>query len=94
MSDYVKHPPNPIARWNADTVAQMQDKGWEVIARCGRCRIDIAVNLDDLTKLRGGDFSLWNRHPVCRRIGCEGRVTFMARQGPRLDYRRLVEMVF
>jgi hypothetical protein len=39
----------------------------------------MAVDLGLIERLRGPEFSLWNRQAPCRRLGCAGRVEFQGK---------------
>jgi hypothetical protein len=67
----------------------MRDQGWHVISKCTTCSLQMAVALPDLIKLVGVEFSLWNRRPPCKRIGCTGRVMFMAKPPGCYQYHQL-----
>lgn len=84
--------PEPITRAAADTIGQMMAREWRVLSHCSRCRLQMFVDLPTLAQLRGPDFSLWNRHPVCRSIGCFGRVTFEAQPKQPASFQRLVDV--
>lgn len=66
--------------WRAghEHIHRLQEARWRITAVCNQCHLNIAVDLRVMAFLLGPKGSLWNRHPVCRRIGCEGRVTFWA----------------
>ena len=53
--------------------------GWNVIAVCRICRVKTNVDLRVIAKVRGPEFSLWNRAARCRCVGCIGFVDFLAR---------------
>lgn len=63
----------------AETVKTMRDFGWEVLSHCRACGLKMRVDLDRAVRDLGPTASLWNRHPPCRRIGCDGRVVFEGR---------------
>jgi hypothetical protein len=74
----------PLAyrRRKCETVQQMIEQRWEVLAKCDKCdkcelltRVDLCV----VAKVRGPTFSLWNRRSRCRRVGCTGVVCFQAK---------------
>jgi hypothetical protein len=81
----------PISVWRArvETVADMQRERWQVISQCGACRLKMDVNLSTIARLRGPETSLWDRKAPCRRIGCHGEVSFLARVPGRFDYQPL-----
>ncbi len=70
-------------RAGAEGVGRMRAAGWTVLAYCPTCNLTIVVDLDCLERLRGSDFSLWNRRAACRRLGCSGRVEFQGKP-PRI----------
>ncbi len=76
--NFDRWPPEAWRR-QADTVARMRAGGWAVFAYCATCKLTIAVDLGLIERLRGPDFSLWNRRAPCRRLGCAGRVEFQAK---------------
>jgi len=71
----------PMREWrsNAETVADMQRKGWDVISSCQKCGLAMATDLVVIARLSGPATSLWNRSSPCRRIGCTGAVVFLAK---------------
>lgn len=71
----------PIAAWRGkcETVWEMQQAGWPIISHCQKCRLSMPVDLDLVIWKLGAKASLWNRHPRCRRIGCEGRIDFQVK---------------
>jgi hypothetical protein len=71
----------PLAyrRARCETVADMIDQGWDVISRCRKCELLMAVDLQTIARLRGPATSLWCRKARCRRIGCGGVVEFQAK---------------
>ena len=68
----------PMIRWRGgcETVQQMIDDNWIVFSHCLRCRVKQHVNLHLVKAANGADFSLWNRRPPCKVVGCDGRVRF------------------
>lgn len=66
-------------RRKCETVAQMLDQQWEVLARCAACGLLTHVDLKALCQVRGQAFSLWNRKSRCKRVGCGGVVAFQAK---------------
>jgi len=79
----------PIAMWRSkiETVTDMRAAGWDVVSKCHRCGLMMAVNLRLVGS--GAKTSLWNRKEPCRRIGCGGFVDFLARVPPRGDCQQL-----
>ncbi|QUD90317.1 hypothetical protein [Phenylobacterium montanum] len=71
----------PLAEWRrtVETVWDMQQAGWEVISRCRTCGLTMLVDLDLVGWTLGPRTSLWNKHPQCRRLGCQGVVDFQAK---------------
>lgn len=51
---------------------------WRITAICNGCHLQVHVDLRVMIFLLGAKGTLWNRHPQCRRVGCESRVTFWA----------------
>lgn len=87
-----KRPDNvPMVIWRGgcESVTQMHAQGWSVISKCPACGLQMVVRLGDQAILCGEDFSLWNRRPPCKRIGCSGRVMFMAKPPGCYQYREL-----
>ena len=77
------HNGKPPDRWtrqewraSAETVGQMLVARWRVVAVCEKCGLRMRVSLDALVKTKGPTFSLWKKHPPCRREGCGGLVRF------------------
>ena len=81
----------PMAEWRrkAETVADMQAQGWDVITRCQACGLAMTVNLDLVGWVSGPGTVLWNRKARCRRIGCSGFVEFQGRPPRRQTYEPL-----
>jgi hypothetical protein len=71
--------PMAARRRFAETVGQMREQGWDVIARCDQCRVLLRVDLRVVIQTRGADFSLWNQKTRCRVVGCTGWVSFLGR---------------
>ena len=78
-SDYLGGSVTPELAW---TLAQLWGMQAMVEARCDTCRVRLRVDLDGLIRARGPDYSLWNKSPRCRVVGCPGRVGFWARDRP------------
>lgn len=86
----LRHPDRTdMAVWRngAPTVGVMRERGWDVLSKCGVCHLFMHVDLAVIIAVSGPDVSLWNRQAPCRRIGCEGRVTFLGRP-PRATLHR------
>jgi hypothetical protein len=66
-------------RGHAETVTQMVQQHWDVTTECAVCRLAMRVDLALVAKVARPDVSLWNRRQPCRRLGCEGFVTFYGR---------------
>lgn len=77
----------PLAnrRSKCETVQQMQDQAWDLLSKCDTCGLLMRVDLATIIKVRGPEFSLWNRTSRCRRVGCGGRVEFLAK-APRMGW--------
>ncbi|QTC90468.1 hypothetical protein [Brevundimonas goettingensis] len=75
---YVKLERRPISWWRvrANSIGQMIDQGWVVWSVCNRCLLVLPADLEWLAWKLGDGETLWNRHPSCRRFGCEGVITF------------------
>jgi len=71
--------PLSFRRARCETVKQMIEQRWEVIARCRACGLELRADLRTIAILRGPGFSLWNRNTRCRRRGCRGVVEFCAK---------------
>jgi len=56
--------PFSYRRRQADTVQQMREQGWDIIARCDHCRVMLRVDLRVVIRMRGREFSLWNQDPL------------------------------
>jgi hypothetical protein len=76
--NFDRWPPEAWRR-SAENVARMRAKGWTVLAYCPVCQLTMAVDLGLIERLRGPEFSLWNRQAPCRRLGCAGRVEFQGK---------------
>lgn len=76
--DYLGTTICPDRSW---TLADLWRQRALVEARCGSCGVRLRVDLDGLLRARGPDYSLWNKAPRCRVLGCAGRVTFWAQDG-------------
>jgi len=84
--DYLGSLITPDRAW---TLAQLWTLRAMVEARCGRCQVRMRVDIDALVRARGPDYSLWNKTPRCRVVGCPGRVTFWAKDRHNADLVRL-----
>jgi hypothetical protein len=71
-----------ISAERAWTLAQLWTLQAMVEARCDTCRVRLRVDLDGLLRARGPDYSLWNKTPRCRVVGCRGGGGFGARDRP------------
>ncbi len=54
----------------------MIDQGWSVWSVCNNCFLVMSADLDWFAYRLGEAETLWNRQPQCRRLGCEGLITF------------------
>lgn len=63
-------------RASCETVADMRQKGWDVITKCRVCGLVMRTDLDLIIKIGKGRASLWNRTHRCRREHCNGWVDF------------------
>jgi len=66
-------------RGRCETVGQMIAQSWDVITKCPACGLVIQADLVMIARHAGATTSLWNRRPHCRRLGCTGRVEFLAK---------------
>lgn len=69
-------------RQKCEFVWEMIAEAWRVEAYCPLCFDRRRVDLVELARRRGPEFSLWNVRAPCRRDrirGCRGEVVFMAR---------------
>lgn len=68
----------PASWWRcrAATIGQMIDDGWTVWSVCNSCFLVMPADLEWLAYRLGDGETLWNRQPGCRRLGCEGLITF------------------
>lgn len=66
-----------ILSWTEDLEALIAHEA-RVYAVCGGDHGSDGVDLQALLREFGPRFSLWNRHPPCRRPGCRSRVKFWA----------------
>jgi hypothetical protein len=57
----------------------MIEQRWDVLAKYTKCELLTRVDLTVVARIRGPDFSLWNRRSRCRRVGCTGAVAFQAK---------------
>lgn len=75
---YVRLENRPASWWRiqASTIGQMIDQGWVVWSVCNRCFLVMPADLDWFAYKLGDGETLWNRHPACRRFGCDAAVTF------------------
>ncbi len=78
-----------VWRGGCETVGQMIDKGWDVISRCTRCHTQTHVPLKAVLRVRGRNFSLWNRRPRCLVVGCAAPMIYMAKPPGCFTYRDL-----
>lgn len=72
-----------------DTVEKMIARRWEVISYCRQCGLTMVVDLKVIAKVSGPKTSLWNRTQRCRRIGCNGQVTFQAKAPGMTNFEEL-----
>lgn len=86
-ADRVTSPPNQA---QALTLGWMADLGWQMRARCRTCELLLEVDVPGLVRMHGRDAIWWGRHPRCRRVGCNGRVTFSAAAPPNPNWVDLV----
>ena len=63
-------------RGGCETVQEMIDDNWVVYSVCHNCRTRQHVNLRLMRQACGAEFSLWNRRPPCKVVGCKGAVVF------------------
>lgn len=73
------------------TVEMMGKRGWDVISKCPKCGLAMQADLVTIAVMTGKDTSLWNRKPKCRRLLCDGRVTFWAK-APGMDGHQPLEI--
>lgn len=75
---YVRLENRPASWWRgrAATIGQMIDQGWVVWSVCNVCYLVMPADLEWFAWKFGAGATLWNRHPTCRRFGCEGVVAF------------------
>jgi hypothetical protein len=66
-------------RSKCETVTDMRRAGWDVLSRCDACGLVMRVDLALIETVSGPATSLWNYRARCRRVGCTGRVDFLAR---------------
>lgn len=71
--------PITYRRRKCESVGDMIRQGWDIHSRCMTCGTLFRVNLRIIAKVKGPDFSLWNRKDRCRRLGCIGHVEFQGR---------------
>jgi hypothetical protein len=71
--------PLSYRRRKCETVEEMIGQGWDVLAKCATCDLLMRVDLRLIARVRGRKFSLWNQRSRCRRVGCNGVVSFQAR---------------
>jgi len=71
----------PIAmrRRRCESVGDMIRLGWDVHSKCEACGLLFRVNLKLIARVKGADFSLWNRKERCKRLGCVGFVNFQGK---------------
>ena len=76
-----------IRQWRpkVEIVAAMHTHRWEVVAKCGKCALQMKVDLQRVKRERGPTMVLWDRDARCRRVGCNGRMVFMAK-GPGMAF--------
>lgn len=60
-------------------VELMRKARWQVWATCQGCRAWWELDLAKVERKLGPQFSLWDRHPRCKVIGCKGRTQLTAR---------------
>jgi hypothetical protein len=57
---------------------------WDVISKCRTCGLMMRTDLRVIARLSGPSVTLWNRKARCRRLLCNGVVTFWAK-APGMD---------
>lgn len=67
------------------TVGKMDEEGVEVRAYCQSCDLWLEVSPKLLRQAYGDSYSLIGRRLRCRRVGCEGKVLFMAKGHGRFE---------
>lgn len=82
--------PLSYRRRRCETIQQMVAQRWEVISNCRKCGLVMMVDLPTIARVRGAEFSLWNRKSRCRRVGCGGVVDFKAK-APGMNWHEPLE---
>lgn len=73
-------PPNPMT---ALTLAEMHLAGWEVRAKCNRCKVELRADLKAMIRVYGPDAIWWGRKPKCPGFDCAaGELVYSARAIP------------
>lgn len=70
-----------VAEWRnrCETIEDFARDRIEVISACRKCGLQMPVDLALVARVSGAKTSLWNRHPQCKRLGCDGVVDFKAK---------------
>lgn len=66
-------------RGSAETVQRMLEQGWLVMTKCNACGLLLNADLKLIRRLKGPEFSLWNRTVPCKRVGCGGVAHFVGK---------------
>ena len=81
--------PLSYRRARCETVSAMRRDGWDVLSQCPVCGLVMTVDLALMIRVSGPAVSLWNRRAKCRRLGCAGKVQFLAKAPGMPSHERL-----
>ena len=59
------------------SVGAMIDARVSISAKCRKCNSWFKVDLGAVAAVKGRDYSLIGKHPVCRLLDCDGRCLFI-----------------
>lgn len=66
--------------WQAP-ISGMLKHGTQVRASCHRCSAWTPVDLREVVRVKGLEYSLWDKNAHCRTEGCDGIVSFHGKAG-------------
>lgn len=74
---------------HAETAGDMLRLGWRIQSVCLVCGLKMDEPLENIVKLAGPDYVLWDKKGRCRRVGCHGARVFEGRPRGMNHFNRL-----